>query len=421
MCADNIIRFSLANIFELHEIYVVKYGVCAVLIFYVNLMKDIIKILFTLFIVTILLTIFPITIRKSSEKLNIYTWYGTIPKEVFDAFEQETGIKVTRSFYDSNEILEANIITGNSGYDLVFPSFVPYGARQSKAGIYQPIQIERLSNAKHLSTFITKKFVDIGGDINHIVPLFYTIIGILYNVDIVKNVFGSTEVSYSSLFEVDNIKKLQPYGVNFPSEYIDVFPQLQKYLCAYSNDRIQNAVQCLRRINIVKPYVKKFFSSTILNEFMCCETAIAICSSDNAWKLKKCNQNVAFLADNEYGLVAIECVAIPKGSRNIDNAYKFIDYILRPDISKIIMEHSGLLVNTDTNISNNVMFPMSQIASFLFLKPSITANDIYCDKVCMQMWTQVINSNKSMESYLDALSNTMDNSMGYHSHVTRLM
>src|SRR4051794_9029032 len=78
--------------------------------------------------------------------LNVYNWSDYIAEDTVAKFEAETGIKVTYDVYDSNETLEAKLLAGRSGYDLVVPSAMPYLARQLKAGIYRKLDRERLAN-----------------------------------------------------------------------------------------------------------------------------------------------------------------------------------------------------------------------------------------------------------------------------------
>ncbi|MDR0630912.1 MAG: hypothetical protein LBF70_02675, partial [Holosporales bacterium] len=68
--------------------------------------------------------------NNSDKVVNFYGWYGAIPQEVFDDFEKETGIRVLVDTFDDNETAEAKLLTGNSGYDIVVISLIPYTGRQ---------------------------------------------------------------------------------------------------------------------------------------------------------------------------------------------------------------------------------------------------------------------------------------------------
>ena len=73
--------------------------------------------------------------HTASDKLNIYNWSDYVDPATLEAFEKNTHINVRYDYYDSNEALEAKLLTGKSGYDLVAPSIANVG-RQIKAGAY---------------------------------------------------------------------------------------------------------------------------------------------------------------------------------------------------------------------------------------------------------------------------------------------
>ncbi len=77
--------------------------------------------------------------------LHIYNWSDYIAEDTIEKFEAETGIDVTYDVYDSNETLEAKLLAGNSGYDIVVPSS-NFMQRQIAAGVYQPIDKSLLPN-----------------------------------------------------------------------------------------------------------------------------------------------------------------------------------------------------------------------------------------------------------------------------------
>jgi putrescine transport system substrate-binding protein len=54
--------------------------------------------------------------------LNIYNWSDYIAADTIAGFEKETGIRVTYDVFDSNEVLEAKLLAGNTGFDIVVPS-----------------------------------------------------------------------------------------------------------------------------------------------------------------------------------------------------------------------------------------------------------------------------------------------------------
>src|SRR6266849_10936 len=87
---------------------------------------------------------------EDANVLNIYNWSDYIADDTVARFETETGIKVHYDVYDSNETLEAKLMAGHSGYDLVVPSTSPFFARQIAAGVYQSLDRAKLANYGNL-------------------------------------------------------------------------------------------------------------------------------------------------------------------------------------------------------------------------------------------------------------------------------
>ena len=85
---------------------------------------------------------------QEEKVLNVYNWSDYVAPDTLEEFTRRTGIKVNYDVYDSNEVLEAKLLVGKSGYDVVFPSAMPYLAREVKGGIYQKLDFSKLPNAK---------------------------------------------------------------------------------------------------------------------------------------------------------------------------------------------------------------------------------------------------------------------------------
>ena len=89
------------------------------------------------------------TTLASAEELRIYNWSDYIAEDTIEKFEAATGIKVTYDVYDSNEVLEAKMLAGAAGYDVVVPTS-DFMARQIEAGVYQKLDKSKLPNLKNM-------------------------------------------------------------------------------------------------------------------------------------------------------------------------------------------------------------------------------------------------------------------------------
>lgn len=83
--------------------------------------------------------------QAEDKVLHVYNWSDYIAPETVEKFTKETGIKVVYDVFDSNETLEAKLLAGKSGYDIVVPSN-NFLAKQIKAKVYQPLDKSKLPN-----------------------------------------------------------------------------------------------------------------------------------------------------------------------------------------------------------------------------------------------------------------------------------
>ena len=103
----------------------------------------------------------PLAVGAADETVHIYNWNDYFAEDTLSGFQERTGTRAVLDLYDSNEILDAKLLAGSSGYDLVFPTARPFAARQIKAGIYQPLDKSKLPGLKNLDPEIYRSLKDI--------------------------------------------------------------------------------------------------------------------------------------------------------------------------------------------------------------------------------------------------------------------
>ena len=140
-------------------------------------------------------------------------------------FTKETGIKVVYDVFDSNEVLEAKLLAGSSGYDVVVPSN-PFLAKQIKAGVFQKLDKSKLSNWENLDKSLLKALDPSDPGNQYAIPYMWGTIGIGYNVDKVKAVLGDNAPvdSWDLVFKPENIEKLKACGVSFLDSPTEILP-----------------------------------------------------------------------------------------------------------------------------------------------------------------------------------------------------
>ena len=128
---------------------------------------------------------------------------------------KETGIAVTYDVYDGNEVLEAKLLAGHSGYDIVVPSASPYMAREIAAGAYLPLDKTKLPNLKNLDPRLLAIAAVADPGNAHGVPYLWSVTGIGYNVAMLDRALGQAvpRDSLALLFDPALAEKLAPCGI----------------------------------------------------------------------------------------------------------------------------------------------------------------------------------------------------------------
>jgi len=117
--------------------------------------------------------------------VHVYNWSDYIDSKVLDEFTRETGIKVVYDTYDSNEVLETKLLAGKTGYDVVVPS-ATFLQRQIQAGVYQPLDMSKLPNAKGLWPEVMKRLAVYDPGNRHAVNYMWFTTGIAFNSDKIR-------------------------------------------------------------------------------------------------------------------------------------------------------------------------------------------------------------------------------------------
>src|SRR5689334_2409939 len=153
--------------------------------------------------------------RADEEKvLNVYNWSDYIAPDTITEFTKRTGIKVNYDVYDSNDVLEAKILVGKSGYDVVFPSAMPYLARQLKAGVYQKLDPTKLPNATGVDPKVLEQLKAADPQNAYALPYMMAGTGIGYVRSKIAALLPDAPIgSWALLFDPKIVDAIKPCGV----------------------------------------------------------------------------------------------------------------------------------------------------------------------------------------------------------------
>ncbi|MBP8069806.1 MAG: extracellular solute-binding protein, partial [Neisseria sp.] len=274
--------------------------------------------------------------------LNIYNWSDYVDPATVAEFEKTNNIKVRYDYYDSNETLEAKVLTGKSGYDLVAPSIANVG-RQIQAGAYQEIDKSLISNYNNIDPELLKMMDQVDPGNKYAVPYFWGINTLAINKDQVAKALGSDALpanEWDLVFNPEYTAKLKSCGISFLDSPTEQIPLALNYIGKNPNsengDDLKAAVDMMKK---VRPDVKRFSSSGYIDDMAAGNLCVAVGYggdlniAKNRAKEAKNNVNIEVLTPATGVGIWIDSFMIPKDAQNVANAHKYISYTLDPNVA----------------------------------------------------------------------------------------
>jgi len=272
-------------------------------------------------------------------QLNIYNWADYIGPDTVKDFEKETGIKVIYDNFDSYESLDAKILTGSSGYDIIFPdSTLAY--HHLKAGLYKALDKSKLPNFKNLDPFVLEQLRIADPQNDHVVPYMWWTNGVVYNPDQVKKRMPDAPTdSLALVFDPKVVAKFQDCGVIFLDSPGDMFGLALRYLGKDPNSSAPEDIKAAADLmSKVRPYVRRFDNVAQINALAAGEACISVNWSGATMQAIARAQEVGSKVKLEYTVpkeganIGFDGMAIPSDAPHPAEALEFINYMLRPDV-----------------------------------------------------------------------------------------
>jgi putrescine transport system substrate-binding protein len=283
-------------------------------------------------------------IAQEEPVLNVYNWSDYIAEDTIANFEAETGIKVNYDVYDTNEIVDAKLLAGNSGYDIVVPSG-NFLERQIKAGLILPLDKSKLTNLSNLDPAVMATATAQDPDNAHAVPYMINTIGLGYNAAKVEAALGADAPidSWDLLFDPEIVGQLASCGVAVLDSPSEVMGIALHYLGLDPNsESSEDLAKAEELMNSIKPSIRYFHSSQYIDDLGNGEICLALgysgdvfIASDNAAE----GVEIEYLIPKEGAATLFDFLAIPADAPHPDNAHKFINYILEPEVVAAITNY----------------------------------------------------------------------------------
>ncbi len=317
-------------------------------------------------IVLIMLILITGCTKNDNNRVNILNWSSYIPDEVIEKFERESGIHVNYTTYSSNEELLAKVTASKKGtYDVVFPSDYMVELMKNR-NLLEQVDTSKLYNYRNLDKDYLGNYFDIYN--NYSVPFLMAVPVLAYDSSVYNNINSFNDLlnpKYKNdIVLIDDQRLVIGMGLLATGHDMN----------SVNDTDLEDATNYLLKL---KPNIKAYDSDSPKSFLITDEADIAFLWNAEAAIAMEENPNIKVVYPTDGVALSMDNMTILKGSKNIDNAYKFIDFILRSDVMKEIIDgypYKNLNMETDklldkkyiNNYASNV--PKSVIRNGIFVK-----------------------------------------------------
>ena len=312
-----------------------------------------------------------------AEELALLTWSGYAPQSLVDKFEKETGIVVKVTNSNNEEMIAKLRATRGGGFDLAQPSQDRISSVQESYKIYQPIDLSKVKTDQIIPSMLeaVKANTLVNGK-PHAVPFCWGTSGLVVNKK-----FAPNAGDYSDLLNAFYSGRIS-YRLKRPSLIGLAFASGENPFAKYSDEKAYSDL--MERVGqamiAAKPFVKLYWTNgdALLEAMRSGEVYLAMAWDNGGWKLHEENPNIDFVAPRSGALGWIDTFAIPAKAKNVDGAYKWINFMLRPENAAVFTNaektgtaSAGANKYLDPTVRGNFerCFPLVTIANIKWYPP----------------------------------------------------
>lgn len=347
------------------------------------------------------------TIAQAKSDINIWNWSDYIGENTVADFEKASGLKANYAVFDSNELVEARLLSGKSGFDAVMMTSY-YVPRLAKAGALQKIDKSKIPNWKNLDPVRMKALESIDPDNSYAYPYTEISVGIGYNKDKIEEIFGKDFKfdSWDILFKPENAKKLKQCGIAVLDSPIEITSVVMHYLGKDpSSEKASDYNEALDILTKFASNVSYFHSSRYINDLASGEVCVAVGYSGDvlqaAQRAKAEKINIKYTIPKEGSIFWFDCWTIAANADHYDNALKWFNYLQDPKVAtnvaneiRYLLPVNAAIENIDQDLKDNPSFniPEDKIKTMYFVKPTSSK----MTKITNRIWNSMkLNSGKN--------------------------
>jgi putrescine transport system substrate-binding protein len=302
--------------------------------------------------------------------VNVYNWYDYIKPEVLQKFTARTGIQVHYGMFDSNNTMEAKLLAGHSGYDVVFPSGA-YLESLMVAKVFQPLDKSRLPNLKNMDPAIMRRLAEHDPDNAHAVVYTWGITGLAYDEAKVRSHLPNVPLDgWSLLFDPKLSGALAGCGIGLYEAPNIIVPSMLAYLGEPPNSedaaKLDRAMSALMA---VRPFIRKVSTGSLVDDLATGELCMIIASNGDAMqaqertRIANNGEKIRYVVPREGAVMWFDVMAVPADAPHPGNAHELIDFLMDPAVA--------------AENSNAIHFPNGNAASQATLLPELTNAAIF--------------------------------------------
>lgn len=288
-----------------------------------------------------------VTGAQADEKVvNVYNWSDYIDPSILEDFTKETGIKVKYDVFDSNELLETKLLAGKTGYDVVVPSGNFLG-RQIQTGVFTPLDKSKLPNSVHNWPVVYDILAKYDPGNKYAVNYMWGTTGIGYNIAKIKELLPDAPLdSWKLALDPQYVMKLKGCGVMMLDAPDEIVPAVMNYLgIDPDSKKTEDMKKAAEYFKQIRPAVRKFHSSEYINALANGDVCMVVGWSGDikqaAARAEEKNKTVTdpkkkveigYIIPKEGAYMFFDNFVIPKDAKNVEEAYTFINYMMRPEV-----------------------------------------------------------------------------------------
>ena len=333
--------------------------------------------------------------------VHVYNWSDYIDEQVNTDFTAATGIKVVYDVFDSNEVLEAKLLAGGSGYDVVVPS-AGFLARQIQAGVFQKLDKSKLSNIGNMWDVVEQRVEQYGPLNEYSVNWMWGTTGLGYNEGkINERMENAPTTSLAMVFDPDVVSKFADCGVHLLNAPTEIIPAALAYI---GEDPSTTDAEVLKKaegvLEKVRPYIQKFHSSQYIDSLANGDVCLVVGWSGDifmaqyaAWDADN-GVEIVYSIPDEGALMWFDQLAIPKDAPHPDNAHQYINWTMDPQqiatATNYVWYANGNLASQpllDEELFNDpAVYPTPEVLEGLYTVPTY---DAATQRVVTRLWTKI--------------------------------